>query len=505
MILILFLIFILLAINLFWYPETQLEKYKNDPDPKVEVYIFSWKKVNDNAVDIFKEVSKVFNNSYFIDCDETSSNNFSNIIKLDDSAYYGKQFETAIKHSSPNSIVGIIVGDIKQEVTDWEKVKNNMLDSFVNYDVGIYAPFETRTSWHKSEGQLNNTNYHITSNTDCSVWFLAPYIVPALKNIEIAKSNHLGWGIDKVLCKYSKYLGHHAIFDKSITVINPDGNNYSSEEARKQMNNFEKLVVDMKLVPHTLPSRKVHFISFADDNSKYKKSLERILHEAKSFDYFDTITAYTNNSPELSDFLQKHQTFISKHKRGYGYWIWKAYIVLTKLKEINNNDIILYVDAGCELNKEGKERLKQYIDLATVNDLVAFKLPYKEFQYTKGDILTQLQCQREDCYNTNQIMGGVFMVRKCDRMENFFRTLNDMCIKNNYSLVDDSPSKVPNKSGFIENRHDQSLFSVLIKTMLKNKVAILENEVDPHEPLNNDGYFIVDDQKRPFPIRASRK
>ena len=42
--------------------------------------------------------------------------------------------------------------------------------------------------------------------------------------------------------------------------------------------------------------------------------------------------------------------------------------------------------------------------------------------------------------------------------------------KKDFSLVDDSKSKIKNFKGFLENRHDQSIFSLICK---KNKVKTL--------------------------------
>jgi hypothetical protein len=444
-------------------------KYEYKNNYKIEVYVLSWKKVTNNAIKIFDELNKEFENVYFIDCDENSKTNFKNIIRLDDSAYYGKQFDTAINNANPDSIVGIVVGDIYPNLTDWKTVYKNMVDSFENYDIGIYAPYETRTHWHVSNGKINNTNYHLTKNTDCTVWFLAPYIVSFAKTLNISNISKLGWGIDSVLCNYSNSLGHHNIFDKSVKVTNPIGNNYSSYTASQQKYSLEKSI------SHILPSkpqkRKVHFISFSNDETKYKK----ILQEARDI-YFDTITCYTEKSPELQHFFNKHKTFFEKNKRGYGYWIWKPYIVSIKLKEINSNDIILYADSACELNKEYIKSLKQHVDLATLNDLVVFKEPFKEYEFTKSDILKELGCYYDECYNKYQITASIFLTRNCNRMVKFFNKMNDLCVNNDYHLVKDSPSKTSNISGFKEN-HVQSLFSVLIKTMLKDKVMILENEI----------------------------
>jgi hypothetical protein len=48
--------------------------------------------------------------------------------------------------------------------------------------------------------------------------------------------------------------------------------------------------------------------------------------------------------PELqqdSAFWQKHGDFILSNPRGYGYWIWKSYLIQQKLLEIPDGDILL--------------------------------------------------------------------------------------------------------------------------------------------------------------------
>lgn len=243
---------------------------------------------------------------------------------------------------------------------------------------------------------------------------------------------------------------------------------------------------------------KKYFVTFGDTESRFNNSRMRIISEAIDLNYFDGIFGYSEKSPELLNFFQEHKNFFETHKRGYGYWIWKFYIVLETFKKINYGDVILYADSGCSLLKNGNKRLDQYIKLASSNKLVVFRLSFsftKESNYTKGDVLDETKCD-EQCCNSNQIMAGAFIVKKCPEMEIFFESLYKMCIKYNYKLITDEPSKIPNKNGFVENRHDQSIFSTMIKTKLVENVdvIILGNEVDI---IHHDGSI--------FPIIATRK
>ena len=51
-----------------------------------------------------------------------------------------------------------------------------------------------------------------------------------------------------------------------------------------------------------------------------------------------------------------------------------------------------------------------------------------------------------------------------------------MFFNENFHLIDDTPSKAPNFNGFLENRHDQSIFSILCKKALIKSLSAYECE-----------------------------
>ena len=354
---------------------------------------------------------------------------------------------------------------------------NNIIANFSELDIGIYSPY---SSFQQSIGvKMFDSKLNLTDNIHSKVCFLSPDIVSFSKKLNISKYSPYGWGLDILLSKYSNYIGKNIIIDKSIEFSDPRDISYSKIKSIE----YSQILNSNLIQPIIISNRKVHFITFGDTISRYNNSRIRIINEAKNLNYFDTITGYSEKSSELLDFFNEHKEFVYSNKRGFGYWIWKFKIILETFKKINMNDIVVYLDSGCIFNKDHISRLKEYVELTTLNDLLAFKLPemYKEYIWTKGDILKEFYCDK-DCYDTNQIMDGIIMSRKCPRMINFFTTLLKYSISNNYNFINDSHSISPNIQGFNENRHDQSIFSVAIKTILKNKVALLENEVDPHCP-----------------------
>ncbi len=88
----------------------------------------------------------------------------------------------------------------------------------------------------------------------------------------------------------------------------------------------------------------------------YHDSVERICKQAKKMEVFDEIIGLTEKDLQNDEnFWLKHNNFIESNLKGYGYWIWKPYIIMKTLEKMNNNDILLYLDCGCELNYLGKK------------------------------------------------------------------------------------------------------------------------------------------------------
>lgn len=70
------------------------------------------------------------------------------------------------------------------------------------------------------------------------------------------------------------------------------------------------------------------FITFGGGGMHYIDACNRLIGQAKSLDLFDNIILYTDEYLKKdTEFWEKHHKFIETNKRGYGYWLWKPYIV----------------------------------------------------------------------------------------------------------------------------------------------------------------------------------
>lgn len=232
------------------------------------------------------------------------------------------------------------------------------------------------------------------------------------------------------------------------------------------------------------------FLTFA--SQQYYHALHCICNEAAELEYFDEINNYIDNDLKQDyNFWQQHGVFIENNCRGYGYWIWKSYLIKQELDKLADNDILIYCDAGCSININGKERLLEYIDLLNTNKdgygILAFQFPYKELEYTKRKIFEYFECSEEQ-QNMLHCLATIILIKKNAHSMNIINKWYEA--STHYYLINDD---IDNEhSLFKVNRHDQSLLSVLV-----NKYGSVK--------LPDETYFEPDwNNGRKYPFLATR-
>lgn len=158
-----------------------------------------------------------------------------------------------------------------------------------------------------------------------------------------------------------------------------------------------------------------------------------------------------------------------KEKRGGGYWLWKPYIIKDMLDKMKEDDILLYVDCGCTLQPKGAQRIKEYAEMiskASGKSILGMELPFKENIWTSSSIFDHFGITPEDeRWTSNQILTGMHMYRKCKESLQFIEAWLDVAKKHPRLFTDDDNNESKRRHPpFMENRHDQSIFSILIKS-----------------------------------------
>jgi hypothetical protein len=261
-----------------------------------------------------------------------------------------------------------------------------------------------------------------------------------------------------------------------------------------------------------------YLVSFAD--SRMFRSLLRLSKQADLLKFFDN-TYFLDENNLSNDFKKKFKDKLILGSKGYGYWCWKPEIIMNILDKIENGDCLLYIDAGCYLNIHGKKRLLEYFNLLKLQDkgVIAFQavepnkensnLKYdgrklrnlKNYKWIKGDTLDYFNVRDNNfIINSQEIAGGIFLIKKCEKSIAIIKEWKKI-IHTRFDLITDAPSTSPNLPGFIENRHDQTIWTLLC---LKHNLKILSS-YEFWYPKKNSKKIKPDwNALREFPIHVRR-
>jgi hypothetical protein len=163
-----------------------------------------------------------------------------------------------------------------------------------------------------------------------------------------------------------------------------------------------------------------------------------------------------------SDFINKNNLILNC-SRGGGYWLWKPYIINETLKNINDNDIIFYLDSKYYFIKPFTNLYSEYMKN---NNILVWKnkpnqIDYYMKNWCKMDVIVKYDMFNK-IFNENALdcWGGAIIIRKTTETIKYMQEWLDMCCI--YEDITDSVSTIENSNLFIEHRHDQSLLSIIL-------------------------------------------
>jgi hypothetical protein len=203
------------------------------------------------------------------------------------------------------------------------------------------------------------------------------------------------------------------------------------------------------------------FITFGGGRHNYLEAADRLSLQAASLQIFDDIKSFKDSDLKSDpEFWERHGEFVENNHRGYGYWLWKSYLIKKTMSQMNNGDIILYLDSGCELDIRKKSNFDKFFEIVKKDYIVGTKI-FNECEWNKMDLLLLLDVLDDKYLNTPQHQAGAILLYICDKTRAFVNEWYELAC--NYHNIDDSPSVQPNFDCFSEHRHDQSIFSLLSK------------------------------------------
>jgi hypothetical protein len=233
-----------------------------------------------------------------------------------------------------------------------------------------------------------------------------------------------------------------------------------------------------------------YLLTFGGGSEDFRAAASRVGAEAEAANFFEKIFVVTDKDHEsfISSFLKKNQSFIRDNPRGFGLWSWKPHLIDHFLGEIPEGSSLMYLDSGSHLNLKTfqcAQKLQGYFELAKQRGIFAMQLRDGQF----GDDFSDLS---ESAFTTKSLAKKVGLSQEhlsSHQIESNFLIANNSraprrivrewlklsSIRSHRYLLDplDADDTFAN---FFEHRHDQAIFSALLK---KHDI----------EPSLNESYF----------------
>ena len=221
---------------------------------------------------------------------------------------------------------------------------------------------------------------------------------------------------------------------------------------------------------------KVKLVTFSDGSLGLRAAGKRLVKQADATGWFhypsEHWTLKTLHS-KMPQFLMEHRELMKAHPRGLGLWIWKPAIFSYLVEQLEEDDIILLLDAGCQLNRTraSDERFKEYLDLCAANDMLLMQLADNSFGFsdvtdaawTKRSVLDELD-PNSIFRHTNQIQSGIIFATKSAKSSEVSKKWLDYCAKSQYSYLLEPSGGEAQTEQFKQHRWEQSIISLIAKS-----------------------------------------
>lgn len=157
-------------------------------------------------------------------------------------------------------------------------------------------------------------------------------------------------------------------------------------------------------------------------------------------------------------FFEENKDILNQ-KRGGGNWLWKPYIISKTLCDLNEDDYLIYADAGLMYLKNVNGLISKLEE--SNEEIMLFDIPLIECQWTKRKVFIELDAFNDEIRYSRQILGGIMVVKKSEKSLNFINKWLQLCT--NKKMLLEEKNGVDECDSFISHREDQSILSVLAK------------------------------------------
>jgi hypothetical protein len=203
----------------------------------------------------------------------------------------------------------------------------------------------------------------------------------------------------------------------------------------------------------SLKQKKLRVLIFA--KGQFLDSARKLENHLLSMGVSNVILKTNHDLP--NDFNVKHKKILGYNK-GYGYCIWKPYLISEQLKIMNQDEILLYIDST---DRPSKRFLLSFLNTMNKRDLFLINRGFMHASWTRRDTFVLMGCDSEEYHDKVQLEAGIIGLKKTNFSMNFIQEWYEYC--SNEQILCELPqiSGLPNIEPFFEHRYDQSILTNL--------------------------------------------
>ena len=207
-------------------------------------------------------------------------------------------------------------------------------------------------------------------------------------------------------------------------------------------------------------NKKPKIVAISYSNELYQRQLELNKKSAIEVGKVDEFYSYGPDDVDPA-FREKNKDILSR-KRGNGYWLWKPYIIYkTIVEKLKYGDYLIYSDA-CVLYMNSSRLLVNFLEQHKAK-MWTYKITYKEKLYTKRDAFILMDADTPYYTDTGQYMATIMIYKKSKYTVNFIKEWLYYGQDKRIITDDQNTMGKENYPEFRDNRHDQTVLSLLIK------------------------------------------
>ncbi|WP_304617360.1 hypothetical protein [Paracoccus sp. (in: a-proteobacteria)] len=210
---------------------------------------------------------------------------------------------------------------------------------------------------------------------------------------------------------------------------------------------------------------KAHFLVYSNGVDPFATNAQDYCDAALAVG-FDSAEHVTEAALRQTPFWEENR-FILEQPRGAGYWLWKPWIILQKLRECGPDDIVIYNDAG----RYEKGAFRQFPSFPHAAVELCAMTPNRfihgfigawqvQGEYTKRDAFVLMGADTDEMLRAAQVCAGPLLFMPSEASFAFLEKWVEFC-RDPRALTDQPDELAPTHPQFRDHRHDQSIGSIL--------------------------------------------